>query len=216
MTQNENVSGKDKVRPYPNLGTKELIWFGVVILILLLVPPSYVCLRYWNMLVFDPSEFMTDYIKFLGGLFSLLFGFILVNVYWERRLESERAYKLRHLLLLHLDHISRLCWETGHLLDKHIATREESTRRDQEVYSNKNRLTDAGSTIASLFDAIASTRDEQLIEETSVLVRDLVPLLDALRNLPDVHPGSKELRNGLSSIGTLVHDSSQRLKGVTE
>jgi hypothetical protein len=214
MAEHKQDRIRDKVRLYPILTTKTLIWTGVVILILLLIPPSYVCLRYWNMLVFDPSEFMTDYIKFLGGLLSLLFGFVLVNVYWERRLESDRAYRLRRLLLLHLDLISRLCWETGHTLDRHVVTREESIQRDHEVFSNKNRLADAGATVASLFDAIASTRDEQLIEEASILVRDVVPLLEALGKLPDVHPGSEELRNGLSSAGTQVFDSLQRLRGV--
>lgn len=200
------------MRYNPNI----VIWILIILFIILLVPLILVFVFHWNTIVaqFDPYDFVSEYLKFLAGLLSLSVGFLLVNLYWERKLEFSRATSLRRLFLSHLEHIGRIAWETGPILDRHIMTRDESLLRDQEVVSNKNRLGDAGRSIVLLADEITSTKDEQLIAELALFVQDIVPRLDKLSKITDISPGNDELQGELAHVGKAVLEMSQRLKGA--
>lgn len=188
---------------------------AVALIILLLIPPIYVCVSYWVVIAskFEPYAFVSDYLTFLGSLIALVLGFVLVNLYWERKLELDRANSLRRLWLSLLENIGKIAWDTGFITDRHVTTREEAMARDQAVIANLNRFGDVKTSIDLLADEITTTRDEKLVGELAIFARDIAPRLVRLSMLKSYGLGDNELKEDLIFVGRNVNNMILRLRG---
>jgi energy-coupling factor transporter transmembrane protein EcfT len=183
-----------------------------LLLIILVVPPLLVSIKYSKVINFAPEIFINEYLKFFGSVILLLVGFLLVNVYWDGRVERERHEILYNATITHLERISKLIWDIGELQDRHLNTREEENAREKEIYSNITRLTDANNSIFLLSNQIIRTKDKYLFNSITNYLRDIYPLIQRLSEIRDYSPINDILRRLTRDIGVGTRDILNLLK----
>jgi hypothetical protein len=161
-------------------------------MVALVVPPLVIRLRY-RWVHFVPELFITEYLKFLGSIVSVTFGWVLVQVLWTSR---ERALRTTQLLTSTsglLDKLIRLNLDTAELLSP-IHDRWTVAERDQYVYANINRQRDLIDSFVALHSQLLLSshtppalvlRYDDFIEELSLNLTALTQApYDHIRNVP--------------------------------
>jgi hypothetical protein len=116
-------------------------------------------------------------------------------------------------LLLHLDRIAEKAWESGYLLDEHLATEEDELSRERTLSANIRRFEAVDSTIDLVSRGILPSEDLALMEALSDYRDKVRPTISDLAGLENLSPGNKVLREGLAKLGQAVEDIANKLRG---
>lgn len=187
-------------------------WLGIAgLIIVLLLPPATVILVFKQDIQFDPSGFVDGYLGFFCTLLSILFGFGLVQMYWESKLDAERGQRVRRLFLSHLNEIGNLGSETKEIHERHAMTPEEHNQIESEVRAHITRLEDASWSVVRFMEDWRGTTDEELTAQLSIFMRDVVPQIERLSKMRDVGPGDTEAHRLIAHITERVRDIRDKL-----
>ena len=189
-----NPRAEDSATHNPYESKVRTLYFvvGVLLVFLFLVG---VCIRVWFPNVeFEPAAFLTEYLKFLATLVTVVVGWALVHILWETLEKARKSSELRSSLLETLDRLKRLNTETMELIDSN-STGKTLEEREKYVEANINRQRD--------------------LVHTLDLIRDHYYLINA----SDVHFESKlsrflaEIKHDFSVIEKKPYD---RLRNIDE
>ena len=191
-----------------------MLWARLAILaVVLLIPPTAIILIYWKDVQFDPSLFVNGYIEFFGTLTSILFGFVLVQIYWETRMDRERARRARHLFLSHLREIGEISAETLGTHDEHATTPDEHDHIESRVRTGINRMQDASWSVTRFIEDWRTTSDEELTTQLTLFMRDVVPPIERLAKMKGVGPGDAQVHLLIAQVQSKVDQINISLGG---
>jgi len=115
----------------------------------------------------DPALFLTEYMKFLGTLVTVMVGWALVHIFWETQERVRKNSELRKSLIKTLDRFIRLNLETTELLDFN-ETGKTLEERDKYVEANINRQRDLVHTVNLIRDHYYAVLISDIDLETSL------------------------------------------------
>lgn len=183
-----------------------LVLIGLTILLLLPLLTSWIV---WSEDVnIDPVATINNYTSFLGTLLSVLFGFVIINVLWERRSRADKTMRIRRLLAGQIASIAVISEGIVQAIAHHTRDEATSLLRDQKMATDAASLRTAVASLTSLTTEIP-VEDSQLREGCLDLVRVLDPLASKLVSSTQSHEALSELRKLADSINSLAKSSLQ-------
>lgn len=142
-------------------------------------------LQFSGQIQFIPERFAEEFLKFLANLISIVFGFYLVNVYWEAKGKQDKQNQVKRVILNYLLRVNRICLKIIELLSVKYseAELEHSRTRDAEIASLVSKLERLASGLES-FSFDPSTLGDPVIQKIFVeIIREgLLSDMDVLMN----------------------------------
>lgn len=143
----------------------------------------------------SPRLFLSEYLKALGYILPVVYGFILLNVYWERRVEVERAHTVKRIFQHYTYQLSGLLDKARERLEKRVTSEREADRRVEEVKSYLEQAVWISQTLRMLHTiAIGRVSEQQTMDTLTWLCFSVLPRVDALRYEVDIRPGNLDLK----------------------
>jgi hypothetical protein len=104
------------------------------------------CVIFAGQFAADPPKLVEEYAKFLGGLVTVLAGFFLINVFWEKKQRGEQTDHSRQIVLSFGSKIVSLCQEITRLLrlEYPVGREAQSQQRDETVIQLGLKLKNLG------------------------------------------------------------------------
>jgi hypothetical protein len=164
---------------------------------------------------FVPDRFAEEFLKFLANLASIVFGFLLINVYWEEKEQRDKRKQVKQVLLGYLLRINRISSKIISLLSLRYSEGEldNSRTRDAEIASLKSKLEKLTIGLESL--AIdPSLLGDPLIQKIFIeLIREgLLSDVDTLVNQQNFR---KSFETFVTTIRTIESRSSEGVNYLT-
>jgi hypothetical protein len=157
---------------------------GLGLLALLLLGPVVVLfILCWKEIQahWDLRLFLSEYLKTLGYVLPVVVGFVLLNLFWERQVEVERA--------------------RGATSEREAEQRVEQVRRflDQAVWMSQ------GLQMLHAM-AMAAVKDHQAMDSLTGFCFRILPRVNALRDVTDLRPGNYDLRQELEFLAKEIEE----------
>jgi hypothetical protein len=192
-------------------------WYiiGLVLIIVILISPlAVVEINYGDQVEIVSYKFVEEYLKFLGSLISITFGFYLINVLWAKKESGEVINQTKKVLLNYLLQINKAALKILDLLDKPFDEVEydKSQQRDAEVVHLVEKIQKIGMTIENAPVDIRSLKDDDVRKVyTEFIWGDLLPILDKLFSTKDFRNNYDEFLSIIAEITMLINDNLNEL-----
>jgi hypothetical protein len=160
---------------------------GLIIFIFFLIMPLIVLKEnYSNQIIFDSSKFSEEYLKFLGTLVSVAFGFYLVNILWTEKVTNELINQTKNFFLNCFLRINRICQNILDLLAKNYIEEkyDESQKRDIEIQNQVEKIFNIGLSLEHISIDFRTLKDDPVKNTYIELIWcDLLPSIEILSSL---------------------------------
>lgn len=161
----------------------------IIFIVLLAVIYFIVWIPNRTTLIFVPDIFLTEYLKVLGEVIPIIFGFILLNYFWNRRYLDENYDFLKNIINELLSQLSQASYYLGE-----TETIEPSSK---DEYINKKRMSIYfKNQIISNYEDLRRIVKEQLIHFDSRLFYKVNQyLIDTEEHIKKIREFSFEISN---------------------
>jgi len=170
----------------------------------LLIPALVVPAVFGSRMVFDPSEFVNDYWKFIASIAQISAGFVLLNIYWQRRTQSGRVHALLNVLQFHLSGLGNSLWHLGELATAKYPSESEALARDSELARWHTILRARRDSIVELLAQLAQQGDDTLTRHALAFNADIASDLQLLCEETPQHLLQQHLVELISKLGKAV------------
>jgi hypothetical protein len=165
---------------------------------------------------FLPDKFAEEFWKFLANLLSIIFGFVLINVYWAQKERRDKLNQAKRVLLSYLCRINHTASKIDDLLSISYSETEldASRARDQEITSLTKKLEKLANGLESLsFDP--SILSDSLLQKIFV---EIVweGLFSDIESLASQYNFRKSFETFSILISSVRHYSSEGIELLTE
>lgn len=182
---------------------KTVFLIGIIVLLLI---PFTVWFPNRFSLVFVPEVFLTEYFKIIGGLIPIIFGFSLVNYYWDRKVSMETYEYLLPLIENELKIIQDNMWEIGIHSCSHSHTIVETDKLIEEINTKRKKIKNAYINLKLFISKVLKYNEEKINTTLLMYMRDIKKPMEEFLNydLEKLSPSSTDFNLLITKIGQLT------------
>jgi len=183
---------------------------GLGLLALLLLGPVVVLfILCWKEIQahWDLRLFLSEYLKTLGYVLPVVVGFVLLNLFWERQVEVERARGATRIFAQYVGQMGDLLRKARDWLERRTTSEREAEQRVEQVRRFLDQAVWMSQGLQMLHAmAMAAVKDHQAMDSLTGFCFRILPRVNALRDVTDLRPGNYDLRQELEFLAKEIEE----------
>ena len=189
-----------------NRRMKRIIFLSLAVILAI---PTGVRIVYFKVIEFNPALFLSEYFKILGSIVPVVFGFFLINYYWEHKTEREKTELIRYHLKKDLQEIYDSINDICDLTAETSISKEDVTILGNVINRHRLIIKREYRNIELFAERITHMPDTKLSDATSRFLREVDKSMQLFftANMRKISPKGEDFQRVIREIKRITREA---------